>query len=278
MAKDPVTRFAARTKRGWANLFSVRERPDGDLIVAFRPTFRTTGTATNSAMSLWKCSIHPSVRSEKGGRTLTVTQREKSGEETRTVIFIDCRRDQLLWPLFLRMTPDLDSDLHALNAKAGDEIIPVAEYDPAEQTLCFAVLAVDAQRQVPLHENYNATRRDWSSSSIIVVPFILPEHSMVDGQTTYFLTSSMTRDGVPLTKVTQKPHMSWRPRHVTIRMAELTALLEPTYRQTMLALIERNKLLAPDAKRFLLGCYELLPVIPQLSGPPPVYEKPVGGS
>ena len=101
----PAVRFEASSQGVARALFSVREVPDGSLLIVLRGEKRF-GTNPSTLEEL-RLSVHPSANTT--GTTLTIHERTKAGY-TKRASFVHESKEFLLFPLFARTCPRLDNE------------------------------------------------------------------------------------------------------------------------------------------------------------------------
>lgn len=138
MAKQkPLVRFYARLSTFNAELFSVRERTGGDLMIKHRPIFYERAPFAyfdQDPVITEYYSVHLSPNST--GHVITHTKEMKVDGERRTSWFVECGEGQpLLTLLYSRRHTSLIEQLFKCPINTRDTRVRVAEFDVGKSSL-----------------------------------------------------------------------------------------------------------------------------------------------
>jgi hypothetical protein len=158
-------RFVAIADGQPRRLFSVRELPDGGLLVVLHGEDNRSHEigAKPSPLLESRISVHPSPTSH--GTTITNHSRT-SGSYHKDASFIHDSKDYLLWPLFARHCPDLRHDRYLANAALKDVQICICDPVPRFSSLTYVVFAARANYIFPTVAPYSCHVHNFGKFSL----------------------------------------------------------------------------------------------------------------
>lgn len=141
MGSKSKTRFAVKMNGTERELFSVRERQNGDLVILLKHAKHYEDTSGPIETDGQKYSVHRSPLSP--GFTIKHTLNLKGGGQMDTAQYRLPGEHGPCSLLFGRTTPDLSPDKYKLASRAKDRVIPLYEDDIEAATLFYFLLTCD---------------------------------------------------------------------------------------------------------------------------------------
>lgn len=143
MAKKPKTRFTITVDGLARELLSVREGPQGDLIVVIKKTDEMTFGDYHGALDEQRYSIHPSHKSDG----FTITHRVLFKEEVKADTYSHVKpiAGRFCWIVSGRACADLSPPQYISTPRGQDTMVSLGAYDPSLATFCYFVIASDRE-------------------------------------------------------------------------------------------------------------------------------------
>ena len=182
--KKALTRFYVRHSGFNAELFAVRERSDGDLILKHCSVFheRTLFRPSDSDRSLEdRYSVHVSPKTD--GHTITHTKIMERHPSHRNMWFVTCKRGAFLTKIYSRRHTSLIERLFKMPESAKDRQVCVAEFDVTKSTLVTHVF-VGARNGVQLDKiglPWDVVSHQFRLFTLYVVKGFIPYPSLEQG-------------------------------------------------------------------------------------------------
>lgn len=135
---DLKTRFTVKAGGQLAELFSVFERKDGDLIISIkRNGFAEAATEPFPAIRQQRFSVHRSPDST--GHTVTFTLELADGTRQRGHRVVEGKGAEFRVLLASQRPAKLDDPVFRAACRDGDAVLSLAEFEPRHNTLIFHV-------------------------------------------------------------------------------------------------------------------------------------------
>ncbi|MCI1142561.1 hypothetical protein MOP88_10070 [Sphingomonas sp. WKB10] len=114
-------------------------------------------------------SVHLSDEFSDHGRTITATHKTLDGSERENSAFVRNAKQNLCWPLFSKLSPDLRLPQYdAKPLKSRDREMVIADDIPSLSCLIYHVFAMSANREPPLIFNCRLEQAEFSLFKIAV--------------------------------------------------------------------------------------------------------------
>lgn len=145
-------RFAAQIERKLRELFAVEEKANGDITVIKRGEkyhFNSEANAVPQRLITHRMSIHRSQQSVIGGTTIIHTVEKEDGTRERGASFIKRHKNQLIWPLYSTLFPDMTDDHYNISSGRTKRIIEIGRHNPKYSCLIYHVFVASNKVIMP---------------------------------------------------------------------------------------------------------------------------------
>jgi hypothetical protein len=179
-----ITRFSVRIECIPRVLFSVFEKPNGELIIPIRTAERLDGP-DGPRLREQRYSIHPSPRSADY-TTIKQTINADSSRSITSVVLTDAVKKKSGFSIvFVRRVQDLNHEKYTLRRaqKKGERIFVLADLDPVLHTFFFGIFLCHPE-----------TKFDASAPGIVVSLFPFKEFKIVILATALLMPTHYTSD------------------------------------------------------------------------------------
>jgi hypothetical protein len=134
------TRFVIGVGEQVSELFSVRERPYGDLVVIFNNSYQHGDAVANTYTDTLEHRVSVHVSPNSAGNTVVQHLRLADGSYRKVYAFILPRNGRLLWPLLMASCQNLAPEHYKSEPREGDIKISMGAYDPRYNVLIYFIL------------------------------------------------------------------------------------------------------------------------------------------
>jgi hypothetical protein len=187
------TRFTIRTQEQISELFSIRERASGDLIII--PKHATefeensiSGIVSNIVED--RVSIHVSPNSTSN---LFIFHSSLTNKISRSIYTtVSPRHGRLVWPLAFYATSDLSSPTFKCNFKPNDHKIDLGFYNPHTAMLCYFIVISHKSQDIMSFRDFNTAAVDFSYFRITLFWTFSKTKSLHQASMLYPMTHALT--------------------------------------------------------------------------------------
>ena len=237
MSYKPKTRVAVQADGSMRELFSVRERSDGYLLLIEKASNQYGLAPEGYADALgFRTSIHPSPKSELGGFTIKNTLKLATGETRDTAAFVVPVGSELIWPLMACRAPDLTPDHYQLVANPRDTLITLPAFHTRSANLIYVIVLTDANTVLTDEADYSKhgfTAR-FRLFNLSVFYMFMNAPSFKQGDRLTVSTSAPRANEIPMYDL-QLDGVSMSRRRLDERASELIAGLRQIYVERLTA-------------------------------------------
>jgi hypothetical protein len=178
------TRFMARASSHQAELLSVRERSNGDLLIAQkRNAYHETLAEPFVAISEQHYSVHVSPNSS--GNVITYTRKVNGDETKRHRQLVECDKRTLLWPLFTSRYADLSHPIFRAKSRAQDNVSCTSDFDASRNNLVLHLVigAARSLQEFLVLGQFSSKAVSFTHFDVMLLWSFMPLASLVKGDT-----------------------------------------------------------------------------------------------
>ena len=181
------TRFVIQAEGQLSELFSVRERTNGDLVVLGK---KSNQIGSGIADKYWaveelRMSIHVSPNSP--GTTI-VQHVRLANSYSRIYAFVTPRDRQLTWLLFAALCQDLSAAHYETQSRQSDATVSLGAYRPRFSALIYFVVLTSAGGIISPPHGFNVITSKFRVFDLHVIWAYLPAPSIHQGE--YFISAT----------------------------------------------------------------------------------------
>lgn len=179
------TRVGIETLHSQAELFSVHERPSGDLIILIkRNNFHIVDEGFTVPLLEERLTVHVSPCSP--GHTITRKVILENGNHRLDRNIVLYKDGAMRWPLFGKRPAFLDAPVFAMRNRPCDVVVDIGRFDPRYNNLIFVLIVKSKMTEMIMPwGGWNAGKIAFAQFDLVLMWAFAPITSLEQGDTVY---------------------------------------------------------------------------------------------